>query len=153
MVKRETMLKWDLKKAKKECWAIFSKYIRLRDRGICFTCGKKIPDYYNRQGKLIEGWKSGQAGHWITAANCGLNLYFHEKNVHCQCYHCNINLSGNWLEYEKRLAEIYGIETCEELKSLKWLSQIKYTVPDYVDMIEKYNQKFQELLEAENGDI
>jgi hypothetical protein len=145
MVKKETMLKWDLKKAKKECWAIFSKYIRLRDRGVCFTCGKKIPDYYDRHGNLIEGWKAGQAGHWITAANCGLALYFHEKNVHCQDYHCNINLSGNWLVYERRIIEVYGQSVCDELKSMKWKESIKYSVPDYVELIIKYTKLFEEL--------
>jgi DNA-directed RNA polymerase subunit N (RpoN/RPB10) len=147
MVKVATMLKWDLKKAKKECWSVFSRYVRLRDQGVCFTCEKKIPDYYNRQGKLIEGWKSGQAGHWITAASCGLALYFHEKNVHCQCYHCNINLSGNWLEYERKIRSVYGDNVCEELKALKWTGSVKYTVQDYVGMIVKYNELVQQLMQ------
>ena len=141
MVKRETMLKWNLKKAKKEAWSVFSKYIRQRDRGVCFTCEKKIPDYYTRDGKLIEGWKAGQAGHWITAANCGLALYFHEKNVHCQCYQCNVNLSGNWLIYEKKIIQVYGQAVCDELKALKWSGDLKLSVSDYADMIEKYEEK------------
>ena len=145
MVKRETMLKWTVSRAKKELWRIFSIFVRMRDKGICFTCGKKIPDYYDRNGNLRPGWKSAQAGHFVTAKTCGLALYFHEKNVHCQCYHCNINLSGNWLEYERKMIEVYGKEETERIKSLKWTGDVKYMVVDYVDKIEEYTRKIAEL--------
>ena len=141
----KTMMKWTLKKLKKEAWRIFSIYIRLRDKGICFTCGKILPDYYDRYGSLREGWKSGHAGHFITAGNCGLALYFHEKNVHCQCYHCNINLSGNWLAYERRIITVYGQETCDELKRLQGQSDVKYKNFEYVDLIKKYAKKIETL--------
>jgi DNA-directed RNA polymerase subunit N (RpoN/RPB10) len=145
MVRVPTMLKWNLKKAKKECWAVFSKYVRLRDGGVCFTCGKKIPDYYDRHGNLVPGWKAGQAGHWITAKNCGLALYFHEKNVHCQCYHCNINLSGNWLEYERKIKAVYGQPVCDQLKEMKWTADVKYSVGDYVEKIIYYTKQIERL--------
>jgi len=132
--------KWNLTKWKKETWKEFSRYVRQRDRGICFTCSKVLPDYYDRHGNLLPGWKSGQAGHWITAANCGPELYFHEQNVHCQCHYCNINLSGNWLEYEKKMILTYGKEISEKLKQIKWTSKIKYKIPDYEIMHEKYKQ-------------
>lgn len=141
LVKRETMLKWKLGKAKKEFWHIFSLYIRMRDKGVCFSCGKKIPDYYDKNGNIHPGFKKGQAGHFITAANCGLHLYFHERNVHCQCYHCNINLSGNWLEYRKKMIETYGLEETERIEQLKWSGSAKYSVMDYVDKIEEYAEK------------
>lgn len=123
---------------KKKAWKIFSQYIRRRDKGVCFSCGKIIPDYYDRYGNLQPGWKAGQAGHFITAANCGLALYFHEQNVHCQCYHCNVNLSGNWLEYEEKIIQVYGQKVCNELKELKWKGSVCYSVSDYQDMIEKW---------------
>ena len=123
---------------KKEYWELFSIYIRRRDRGVCFTCNKVIPDYYNRKGDLLPGWKAGEAGHFITAKSCGLALYFHEQNVHCQCHYCNINLSGNWLEYERNIIKVYGQEVCDELKQLKWTGNVKYSISDYQEMIEKY---------------
>lgn len=126
---------------KKEYWKCFSIYIRRRDKGVCFTCDKTLPDYYDRHGNLLDGWKSGQAGHFITAASCGLALYFHEQNVHCQCYRCNVNLSGNWLEYERKIIEIYGKEKCEELKQLKWTGKVKYTWEDYSNMIEEIKDR------------
>lgn len=135
------MKKGDLKWWKKKYWKEFSIYIRRRDKGICFTCDKVLPDYYDRYGNLLKGWKSGQAGHFITAKSCGLALYFHEQNVHCQCYYCNINLSGNWVEYERKIIEVYGKKVCEELKWLKWNSKVKYTTSDYEDMFEKLKDK------------
>ena len=138
-MKKDKKLK-SLPKLKKEAWKWFSVYIRKRDKGICFTCTKPIPNYYDRYGNLHPGWKAAQAGHWITAANCGARLYFHEKNVHCQCYNCNINLSGNWLVYETRIISVYGQKVCDELKRLKWQDNIEYTREDYLEMIDKYKK-------------
>lgn len=135
-MKRNTITYW-----KKKYWKLFSVYIRRRDKGVCFTCDKSLPDYYDRKGKLLPGWKSGQAGHFITAKSCGLALYFHEQNVHCQCHYCNINLSGNWVEYERKIIEVYGQEMCDELKELKWKGDVIYTVSDYEEMFEDLHDK------------
>lgn len=81
-------------KLHKTLWGLFSKFIRQRDNYTCFTCGaKQFPS---------------QAGHYRTGATCGKYLYYDERNVHCQCYHCNINLSGNWYAYQRKMHEIYG---------------------------------------------
>jgi len=142
---RKTMIKWNLKKLKKEFWKVFSIYIRMRDKGVCFSCGKEIADYYDRHGNLLPGWKACQAGHFITAKNCGLALYFHEQNVNCQCYQCNINLSGNWLEYERQIIKVYGQEICDELKEIKWRGKVTYSKLDYMDSIEEYAEKINEM--------
>ena len=85
---------------KKKLWKVFSEYIRKRDRGICFTCGRHA-----------EG--SGyHAGHFISKSVGGLALYFHEKNVCGQCYNCNINLGGNQYIFGTKL----GRATVEELE-------------------------------------
>ena len=141
IVQRKTILGWKLNKCKKEFWRVFSIYVRMRDKGVCFSCGKKIPDFYNIQGEKQPGWKKGQGGHYITAKSCGLALYFHERNVHCQCYHCNINLSGNWLEYRKKMIEVYGAEETLRIEQLKWTGNVKYSVVDYADKIEEYAEK------------
>lgn len=133
-------------KLKKELWTVFSQYIRLRDKGVCFTCLKVIPDYFDRYGIQKPGWKAGQAGHFITAANCGLSLYFHEQNVHCQCYHCNINLSGNWLEYERRIIQVYGNEKLTILKELKYQGLLIWKSSDYAEKIKEYKIKLANLL-------
>lgn len=108
-------------KLKKELWKHFSLYIRQRDNFTCFTCGRR-------------GTGGGMhAGHFISKAAGGLALYFHEENVHAQCYHCNINLGGNQYEYAKRL----GLEKAEELYRLK--QSIVKDFP-YEELIEKYKK-------------
>lgn len=110
----------NISQLKKELWKWFSLYIRQRDNFTCFTCGRK-------------GEGSGMhAGHFIPKSVGGLALYFNEDNVHCQCYHCNINLGGNQYIYGKRLGE-----KAEELYKLKQLS-VKWSVQDYLDKIEHY---------------
>lgn len=84
---------------KKDLWKIFSKYIRLRDKGICFICGRKC-----------EG--SGyHASHFVPKSVGGIGLYFDEDNVHGCCYNCNINLGGNYYLYGEKL----GRELAESL--------------------------------------
>ncbi len=78
---------------KKKLWTVFSLYIRQRDKFTCFTCGKK-------------GEGSGMhAGHFIPKSVGGIALYFHEDNVHAQCYHCNINLGGSQYIYGLKLGK------------------------------------------------
>lgn len=57
------------------------------------------------------------SGHYIVKGACGLEYYFHEKNVHAQCYRCNINLSGNSAEYRKRLIQEYGEKAVKDLET------------------------------------
>lgn len=113
--------KSSISKLKAKLWKLFSLYIRQRDKYTCFTCGRK-------------GEGSGMhAGHFVPKSIGGIALYFHEDNVHAQCYNCNINLSGNQYEYAKRL----GIEKAEELLSLK--NHItKWTESDYLEKISYY---------------
>lgn len=108
---------------KKDLWKVFSQYIRNRDKGICFTCGR-----------VAEG--SGyHAGHFVPKSVGGLALYFHEDNVHGQCYNCNINLGGNQFIYGKKLGK-----KADELYKLK-LSTEKWSIQDYKDKIDYYKRK------------
>ena len=106
---------------KRKLWTAFSLYIRKRDKGICFTCDRKC-----------DG-KGYHAGHFISKSVGGISLYFNEKNVHGQCYNCNINLGGNQYEYGKRLGE----EIVKELYALK-NHTTKWNEEDYLDKIEHY---------------
>lgn len=113
---------------KKSLWKVFSEYIRKRDKGICFICGRKC-----------EG--SGyHAAHFIPKSVGGLALYFHEDNVHGCCYHDNINLGGNLWEYGNKL----GIDRVNELYALK-----QKIVKDYPfeRKIEEYKAKIKDLSE------
>lgn len=126
----KTITKW-----KKELWTLFSKYIRERDKYTCFTCGK------HATGSAMH------AGHFITGATCSPLLYFDETNVHAQCYHCNINLSGNWVVYEKKMREKYGDKHVDGLK-LRRTKEMGTKVYEnfYQEKIEKIKIHLQEML-------
>jgi len=97
-----------LAKLKKKLWKVFSLYIRRRDNYTCVTCGRK------GSGSGIHG------GHYIVARACGLDYYFSETNVHAQCYHCNINLSGNSHRYREFMVRQYGEKTLKDLETNYW---------------------------------
>lgn len=110
-------------KLKKKLWKFFSLYIRQRDRGVCFICNRRC-----------EG--SGyHASHFIPKSVGGLELYFHEDNVHGCCYNCNINLGGNLYEYGLKL----GKDRCESLYRLK-RTLSKWDSLIYQRMIDKYEK-------------
>jgi len=115
-------------KLKKKLWTVFSLYIRERDKYTCFTCGRR-------------GSGSGiHAGHFIAKSIGGVDLYFHEENVHAQCYHCNINLGGNQYEYALRL----GKNKAKQLYDMKGIFS-KWTEEDYQKKIKIYTQKLYDL--------
>ena len=115
------MKKKSISSLKKKLWIEFSKYIRLRDKYICFTCSRK------GEGSGIH------AGHFISKSVGGLALYFNEDNVHAQCYNCNINLSGNQWEYGQRLGKEM-VEKLQKLRNENW----KWSISDYEKAIDKY---------------
>lgn len=96
---------------KEKAWNSFSKFVRARDcmattgfpdAGNCITCGGVFP------------FKELQAGHFIPGR--GNAVLFDERQVHAQCYRCNIKLKGNWVPYEAFMVEKYGRRIVEEMK-------------------------------------
>lgn len=128
MKKKHTIGWW-----KKALWRQFSLYIRSRDKYKCFTCDK------------IGAGSGIHAGHFIPKAGGGASLYFHEQNVHAQCYHCNINLGGNGAEYYVRMVKKYGQEIVDGLFKLKYVGFKKYTIEEYQQLIEDYKDKTKKL--------
>lgn len=114
--------KQPISKLKAKLWKAFSAYIRARDKGVCFICGR-----------LASG-SAYHAGHFIPKSVGGITLYFNEDNVHGCCYHCNINLGGNLYEYgiklgEKKVKELYQIKN----------QYFKATIPWYEEKIAYYD--------------
>lgn len=109
---------------KKQLWKVFSEYIRRRDRGICFTCGR-----------FSQG--SGyHAGHFVPKSIGGLSLYFNEENVNGQCFNCNINLGGNQYIYSRKLGKkaeaLYALKG-KIIKDFPYEERINY----YKSLLEK----------------
>jgi len=122
-VKLQKKSKQKISLLKRKLWSIFSSYIKRKEKNICFTCGRKS-----------EG-SGSHAGHFVPKSVGGLALYFHEGNVHCQCYNCNINLGGNQYIYGKKLGE----EKVKELYALK-SKYTKWSAEEYLEKIEHYKK-------------
>lgn len=96
-----------------------NQYVRVRDRDKpCISCGE---------------YRELQAGHYLTRSE----LRFDERNIHGQCRHCNIDLSGNRAAYRLGLIDRYGLEYVESIEC--HISEGKKTLDDLQCIREKYN--------------
>jgi hypothetical protein len=108
----------------------FSRYIRLRDKGICITCGK--------QDKI----ENTDCGHYITRA-CK-STRWNEKNCACQCRYENRYREGVKDVFALKLQEKYGERVLQELNDKK--NQIFKLTPEYLErIVEIYKNKVKEL--------
>jgi hypothetical protein len=94
-----------IKDLKKNCWRLFSKYIRLKDADEngyvkCVTCDK------------IDHWTRMHAGHYIHKKTA---TYFDERNVGVQDIRCNHFLSGNLAKYHEYMLKTYGQDVIDYL--------------------------------------
>lgn len=121
------MRKKSLKGYKRDLWKVFSLYIRLRDNGVCISCGKK------------DDIRKMDAGHYIPKT-AGLSIYFDERNVHCQCTYCNRHMHGNLSKYALGLIEKYGDGILQELETRR-NEFIKFNIYDYQELIEEYKER------------
>lgn len=131
-----------LSKLKKEVWAVFSQYIRLRDclkttgtktHGLCVTCGRRY------------AFSQLHAGHFISGRHN--SVLFSERGVHAQCFNCNITLRGATLEYRRKIIEMYGKGFDEALEKVARMT-IRYTAADLEEMKLLYKAKIKELENA-----
>ena len=142
MRKKKTIAKAKRKtvgKLKKDFWKVFSLYIKLKyskdgETVSCFTCGRH----------LTIGTANCQGGHWLTKKGYPYH-YFNENNVRVQCYHCNINLSGNTAVFEHELRKEIGNDTVDDMYQMRSLPSIKRLPSDYIEMIEDYKKRIENL--------
>jgi NinG protein len=115
---------------KSEFDRVFSVFIRIRDDGVCFTCGGE------------KYWRYQQNGHYVSRSY--LATRFDEENCNCQCSACNIFKKGNYVQYSIRLVRKYGAQILEKLDKKK--DQIvKFDIPWYKKAIRKYEKKVLDL--------
>jgi len=67
-------------------------------------------------------------------------ILFDERNVHVQCYRCNMPLHGNVYWYGKFMEKTYGQEVIDELFALD-KTTVKYSIQDYERMTEDFKNK------------
>ena len=89
----------------------------------CYTCGNPTDHPHT--------------GHFIPSSVCSVALRYDLDNLRPQCYRCNIHLSGNWIEFEKRL----GKKEAERLKRLNEQTKGKqYDILWYTQKLEEYRK-------------
>lgn len=103
----------------KEAQAAFNGYIRTRDLNKpCISCGC-LP------GDMVRGG-TFDAGHYRSRGSAG-HLRFNTLNCFGQCKKCNRYLSGNVVEYRKRLITHIGENRVNRLENDA--SIVRYTIP------------------------
>lgn len=135
-----------LKLAKKAAWDSFSKFIRVRDclitsgtleDGVCISCQRSVP------------YKGSQAGHFIAGRTNGILL--DEDLVHLQCYHCNIGLSGNYVEYFVQMEKLYTRDEIDIFRSRKG-GKTTMKVDDWKEQKTFWNLRREKLIQVFNSE-
>ena len=124
------MKEWTTTKLRKELDIWFSRYIRLRDKGQCYTCPKK------------DEPKKMQCGHFNPRQY--LSTRWDERNNHCQCYACNMLYNGQPSRYAQHLIEDFGEEIINELEGNR-LKPVKLDFNWYFEKIEHYKKEVEKL--------
>ena len=130
MAKKKTVAK-----LKKELTKWFNRYVRLRDctdgYANCISCGKLYP------------FEKLHAGHYVPSTYSPTR--YDERNVNAQCgFNCNLNKSGNLIEYRFGLIDKIGEEgviELEENRNNSW----KWSRVWLEEQIEIYKQKCNDL--------
>lgn len=106
--------------------AVFSIYIRNRDKGVCFTCGvKKNP-------------KEMQCGHYESRSH--FETRWDTRNCHCQCYSCNVMRNGNMTNYAINLIKKYDKGILDRLHKLAQ-TPVRLKREDLLSQIEFYKKE------------
>jgi len=122
-------------------WKIFSMYIRKRDfikyNGRCVSCPR-----------ILEDWKLGDAGHYVSVARGGIDLCFDETNVHLQCKRCN---NPEWtvdasIPFAEELDRRLGDGTAKNLSARvhKEMGKVP-SAEEYKALVHIYKNKFDSL--------
>jgi hypothetical protein len=120
----------------REAQTVFNQFIRLRDKhDPCISCGRHHTGQYH-------------GGHYRTV-KAAPELRFNEYNCHKQCSACNTHLSGNLIEYRKRLINKIGLEIVEWVEGKH--EPKHYTIDDIKQIKQTYRDKIKGLKNAANN--
>lgn len=122
---------------KKKAWRLYSLLVRWRsrdsrDRCKCVTCGVKKP------------WRGHgiQAGHFVRRNYS--KVFLDDRNVHPQCYQCNVTRYGEQFKYGEFLRKKYGPDMPEELIRLGH-EGYQFTSLELTSIIEDYKAELEDL--------
>ena len=121
---------------KKKLWTIVSEYIRLRDSNDDNYCKCATCDNFKHYKDSM------QAGHYIASWQSSFHRY-NEKNIHPQCYWCNVWKHWNVLEYQKFMIIKYWKEYTDYLYDTRneladvWKEAIKELTVQYKKKLEE----------------
>lgn len=104
----------------KRLWKLKSDFVRIRD----WTAF----DGYTVDGKKLEHWSHGQAGHLKPYSNCNGMFKFSEINIHLQSEASN--KWGNrdtWKAYEAELVRRYSQEFVDAIETSNRDCSLKFT--------------------------
>ena len=133
---RRRRKKGEVTKLKEELWGLCRQIVKKRYGNSCYTCGREVPD-----GKGMH------TAHYITSSLCSVALRYDLRNLRTGCYNCNINLSGNWPAYQKRVEQELGPEiTATLLKENEETKGLIYGT----DWFERQITHYKTLLEKES---
>ena len=114
----------------REAQAAINRWVRLRDHGKpCISCGRHHKGQYH-------------AGHYKTVG-ANPEMRFLPVNLRKQCAPCNSHLSGNLINYRKRLVELEGEELVDFLEGPQPMR--KYTIEELKEIKQGFNQWANEL--------
>jgi tRNA G26 N,N-dimethylase Trm1 len=116
-----------IRKLQDELWEQCRRIIKERYGNVCYTC-KKGP---------LEG-SNWQIGHFIPKAACGAYLKYDLRNLRPQCFHCNINHSGNGSMFYHNLRQDEGQEFVDKLFQDKQIT-VKST-DHYTKLLDEYSK-------------
>ena len=94
--------------------------------GDCFNC---------ISCKRLYPINVAQVGHYISRRHYAVRWDL--RNINLQCSHCNYRLSGNPIEYEKTLLEMYGKAEVDWLKTF-YRESPGYSVFDLQQLVKEY---------------
>ncbi len=130
----ETVSDW-IKKAQTAC----NRWIRARDAGQpCISCGKYPHETTSSRYETAQF----HAGHY-RSTKAAPELRFHPDNIFLQCSTCNVQLSGNLIEYRKGLLQRIGPERLEWIEGPH--TPQRYRIEDLKPMIEEWKRQTKEL--------
>jgi len=113
----------------KLCETACNALVRERDKDLpCISCGSDDSRYRLSQGVYRTVW---QAGHYKSVGSHP-ELRFNLDNIHKQCIYCNMELSGNQIQYRIGLVKKIGIERVEYLEMQH--PAIKYTLEEIIEL-------------------